>query len=83
VVKKLKKGLDIQVPFCYDINMMKNGVIEMSYEYQVQVYDFGSHKIVFTAKVSAGANKDDELDYWKKQYPSGDGYFVNIVPTMN
>jgi len=30
VVKKLKKGLDIQVPFCYDINMMKNGVIEMN-----------------------------------------------------
>jgi hypothetical protein len=30
VVKKLKKGLDIQAPFCYDINMMKNGVIVMN-----------------------------------------------------
>ena len=52
----------------------------MSYEYQVQVYDFGSHKIVFTARVDA-ANKDDELAYWKTQY--GNGYFVNVVPTVD
>ena len=78
MVKKLKKGVDIQSPFCYDINMMKNGVIEMNVAKtilsQIKALDGDAHSRTLSAMFTSQAAKVQPVlntrltqDYLKKR----------------